>query len=810
MPSQAVGQRSSSKQSNWPSHQGFQREISHGRNWPRQPSPSPAMQYYDYSEAFVEQQKRYDSTLPISSLAEQVIPEVKRQQVRAQEVARKPITINTKRVPQELPAEDDISEQARINPVPVLESPSPVAAPEKFLQKMSEWEKEQIYLSASPQDKRINERSKGHHTVTATDEDQEHDIVGLPTIRDTFGHHILSSSKPGARDRFVRDSKLSISDAAVQPIKSSHDLQGYDDAQASETIANGPNETQGILPTMPWTAAKRPPLVPWHVPSLDFGHSQLETRTRDLTEFSRQQPKLLSHVKETQLPKIQAPVPERSISSRTNKDRFSRIFSIDESFDDLDRAVVESGQDRGLLESVSAIEPSGNDRPVWSRDSSSFPPESTEIPMRSTSCVDAVKVLDYLPVYNRLREECSQVDSGDDFSHSYGGSRATTEILRSSNILIGSTVKYTRPIAAEHRGARNILPGSSQTRQRSSEFSDSPKELSTSTNINTSSQACAVVEPVQAPRVMPLLEAASIVPWEYDETKDGESFPIGRYRLRSKTEIESERKSTSDPYSRSWDPSSHLRGGPSDNSEPSMMRSSHDSPNPPNPPRKAPRFELKITRASSSTNGTVRITRQTSLTSSPRPSFAIGADFFRAGPFARKSKSEDHPDCSHDSNPTASYRPFPTHAHFKEQLDNSAMAANHSGLRPPSSNQNITEVQSFFSDDSSNIDQRGGLRQRISQFKAIASRSNSTDDLRASVRPQGNKGDSRPQSRRSSVRSHEATKGMSTIKYKTWKMRQKFRVWWHHGEEKLKGLGGKVKKRSRRKRSVSTDLYPGV
>jgi len=237
------------------------------------------------------------------------------------------------------------------------------------------------------------------------------------------------------------------------------------------------------------------------------------------------------------------------------------------------------------------------------------------------------------------------------------------------------------------------------------------------------------------------------------------------------------------------------------------MRSSHDSPN---PTGKLPRFRLKITRASSSTNGTVRITRQASLTSSPRPSFAIGPDFFRAGPFARRSKSEEISDGSHDFRPTEGYRPFPTHAQFKEQLDNSAMFANQSSLRPPSPNQNITEVQSFFSDDSSNMEQRGGLRQRISQFKAIASRGNSTDDLRASIRPPASKGDSRPQSGRSSVRSHGATKGMSTIKYTTWKIRQKFRKWWHHGEEKLKGLGGKVNKRNRRKRSVSTELYPGV
>ncbi|MCJ1397417.1 hypothetical protein MMC11_000610 [Xylographa trunciseda] len=812
MPSQSNGQRSSSNKSNWLANQDDQRELSNGGSRLRQPSPSLASQYYDYSEAFVEQQKQYDSTTPILSSAEQITPEVKDQQLRAQEVVRKPITINTKPVSQEIPAQDDVCKQAQIKSDPVLESPSPVAAPGKFLQRMGEWENEQVYFSGSPQDKPNNEKAKENYRVKPTeatiDDNQAQDTVELPTIRDTFGHHILSSSKPGARDRFVRDSRRSISPGAAQPINSSHNGSGLDDVRALEIIAGRSKDTQEILPTMPLTADEQPPLMPWYIPSLDLGYPHFETRTPDLTELSHQRWKSPSHVKETQSPSIRAPVPERSMSSRTNKDRFSRIFSIDESFDDLDRAVEESGQDKVLLESVAALGPSRKEHSGWSGKSYTSPSESTEISLEPISCVDSVKVLDGLPVSKRLREECSQADSSDNVPHSYGSSRASTKILKSSEVVTGSTVNYSKPEAAEEKEARHVLTGNSQHRESSSEFLNPPKDCSTSTNINIPSQACAMNEPVQELPIMPQLEAASVVPWEYGVPKDGESFPIGRYRLKSKAEKESERRLTSAPSSGSRNPqASHSRSGPSNNSEPSIMRSSHDSPN---PTGKAPRFKLKITRASSSTNGTVRIRRQTSLTSSPRPSFAIGPDFFRAGPFARKSKSEDHSDGSHDSKPTVGYMPFPTHAHFKEQLDNSAMSANQSGLRPPSSNQNNTEVQSFFSDDSSNMEQRGGLRQRISQLKAIASRGNSTDDLRVSIRPQATKGDSRPQSGCNGVENHGATKGMSTLKYKTWKIRQKIRSWWHHGEGKLKGLGGKVKKRSRRKRSMSTELYPGV
>ncbi|MCJ1295461.1 hypothetical protein MMC34_007024 [Xylographa carneopallida] len=759
------------------------------------------MQYYDYSEAFVEQQKQHDSNVPDLSLAEEVIPEVQDRQGQAQEVAQKPLKVNTKSVSQELPVLDDASKQMRNNCIPTLESPSPVAAPGKFLQQMSEWEKEHVFHSASPQEKRNNE--KPNSKAISRDDDDENEIVELPPIRDTFGHHILSSSKPETRNRFVRNSGRSMTDATIQPAEMLHGAQGKRGTKDLIPGADELNDTQEITLTMPRTLVEQPQLVPWHIPSLDLGHSHLETTTQDLVELSSEKPRLSNVLRETLPSSIRAPVPERSMSSRTNKDRFSRIFSIDDSFDDLDRAVLESGQERAPNGRVSAIEPFGNDHPTWSRDLSMHPSLTTEVSTGSN-----IKVAeDYLPVSKRANEEYSQAN-GPKFPQNYKGTEASTDILRKPTTLTESFVTHPSSTVVELEGARKKFLVNHEARQSSGQFLDQSENLSTSTQINTLSRPCIENEAIQEPPVMTLLEAASVVPWEYDERKDGESFPIGRYRLKSRAERESERTSVSASKLRSRNlESRHSRIGPSDNSEPSRIRSSYDSPN---PSGKAPRFKLKITRASSSTNGTVRITRQRSLSSSSRPSFAIGADFFRTVPFTRKSRSEDHSNGSHDLNPMAGYRTFPTHAHFKEQLDNSAMSASQSGLRPPSSNQNITEVRSFFSDDSSNMDRRGGLRQRISHFKAIASRGNSTDDLGAPSRPQGSKGESRPQSGRNSVRSWEATKGMSTIKYKTWKIRQKFRLWWQHGEQKLKGLGGKVKKRSRRKRSASTELYPGV
>ncbi|MCJ1287711.1 hypothetical protein MMC26_007063 [Xylographa opegraphella] len=803
MPSHLIGQKPSSNQSNWSSHHDFSRDVSNGRILPRQPLPSPAMQYYDYSEAFVEKQEQHDLTISVLSLAEEAIPEVQGRQLRAQEVARKALAVNTKPVSQALQAVGDVSEQVPHKSMPPLESPSPVAAPGKFLQQMSDWENEHISLSAPPQNKRSNE--KVNHNDAARDDDDEHEIVERPAIRDTYGHHILSSSRPEARNRFVRDSRDSITDAAVQPAPIPHKSHGNDSTRALRTSIGELNDTQEI-PATPPTATEQPRLVPWHISSLDFGGPQCGTMTQDLAKPSYQKPRLPTLVSEPLLSSIRAPMPERSMSSRTNKDRFSRIFSIDDSFDDLDDVVMDSEQDRPSSERVSAIEASGNDHSVWSGASSILPVTTTKIVTGSNVNADAVKTQDFLPVLNRSSRGYSQTES-DKFLHIDNAVEASAEILRQPTIMLDSAISHASPTVVKHEKTPNIFSDSHRARQGSSHFSNQPESLSMSTKANMLSQTCPENESIQELPVMTLLEAASVVPWEYDELKDGESFTIGRYRLKSKAERDSERTSISASNLRSRNlQSSQSRFGPSSNSDPSIVRSSYDSPN---PTGKAPKFKLKITRASSSTNDTVKITRQRSLSSSPRPSFAIGADFFRTVPIAQESISEDHSGSVHDLNPMASYRTFPAHAHFKEQLDNSAMSACQSALRPPSSNQNTTEVRSFFSDDSSNMDRRGGLRMRISQLKAIASRGNSTDDLRAAFRPQVSKGDSRPQSDRNSDRNHEATRGMSTIKYKTWKLRQKVRSWWHHGEEKLKDLGGKVK-RSRRKRSTSTELYPGV
>ena len=137
--------------------------------------------------------------------------------------------------------------------------------------------------------------------------------------------------------------------------------------------------------------------------------------------------------------------------------------------------------------------------------------------------------------------------------------------------------------------------------------------------------------------------------------------------------------------------------------------------------------------------------------------------------------------------------------------------------RPPSPILHFAEVQSFFSDDSSNEEPRGSLRQRLSQFKAITSRAGSVDDIRIAERRQVLAQGKLRIGRRRSIKKDEYPSSLSggigedisTLRYARFKMSRKVKKWWHLGEGKLRYLGGKIKRGKRHSQSAA-GLYAGV
>ncbi|KAI9732781.1 MAG: hypothetical protein M1834_003719 [Cirrosporium novae-zelandiae] len=109
---------------------------------------------------------------------------------------------------------------------------------------------------------------------------------------------------------------------------------------------------------------------------------------------------------------------------------------------------------------------------------------------------------------------------------------------------------------------------------------------------------------------------------------------------------------------------------------------------------------------------------------------------------------------------------------------------------------NFAEVQSFFSDDSSQTPNKGTLRKRLSELRAMlpVSRASSANDMRGTDRvmtPSGLGRKSRGESRTSHT--NNGTAGISNFGYSKRKVLERIRSWWHHREFRARFLGGTFK-----------------
>ncbi|KAL8909480.1 MAG: hypothetical protein Q9207_000160 [Kuettlingeria erythrocarpa] len=146
--------------------------------------------------------------------------------------------------------------------------------------------------------------------------------------------------------------------------------------------------------------------------------------------------------------------------------------------------------------------------------------------------------------------------------------------------------------------------------------------------------------------------------------------------------------------------------------------------------------------------------------------------------------------------------PRPTH--FVEVGNNQNKAPNIT-LVPPSPGLQI-EAQSFFSDDSSQRGQKNSIRRRLSQIRE-AMRVASSDDVRAQTSPtfglsRISKGSSKRSSSAPDVDApHQSTK---------WKIFDRIKSWFHRREAKMKDWRRKLSTRNHPSRPFGTHLYPGT
>ena len=769
----------------------FQRRPSQGSAWVGIQSPSPTPTYYDYSEAFEPVDHRQNLSLAVLPSSEQLLTDI-----GSVETLQKLVITQTEIETGGAPVIAAISNIPNKDDLPVVESPSPIVAPNRFLRQMSEWEREHTNLATGNDDEQEVEMDDSIKSDEKVEAAKARVMVGESPLQDTIGHHILSSSRPQARERFVRTSRRASNELTV-PLTTL--LPKASVNECSESL-----EHAGIAPVIPTrlqsitpSSEGRSSLAPWAIPAMDLGFIGFDAIEQAPSGLHLMTSAAADHAN------IQAPIPERSMSSRTRRDRFSRILSIDEGFAELARAVVESGLASDVEDPSASLEEGNRNNNLRAPLTDNLPQ-----PFQSNNAHNTPRVADeYTEEADELGSMMDSVRRTSLSSHEFSSKAARDGVPRIDSatypeLQAGDTFPlYRGDISKSNPVMTSETPRSSYASNTAmlQNHSQNTAPYNTS-NISSMKSAShprggrseltqSTMPPVElneeAP-TMALLEAANIVPWEYDEPSAEEAFSITKYRLWTQSERQSR---TFNPRSKPSD--EDLRGHIH---KPSNSRS------------RVPKFKLKVIRASSSSIGTVRVTkRSSSPISLPKNSFGSPNNLFQPGASGRGSIAKNVPDQRHTS------RNVPLHTRNTSRTNPISTPIPRINLRPPSSNLYFNEVRSFFSDDSSHMEQRtSSLRQRLSHFKAIAIRGTSTDDLRTVER--GQAGSALGLGRASAVGSYttEGVSGMTTIKHRKWKIGQKFKDWWHRGEEKLKGLSKMVKGRSKKKRCASTELYPGV
>lgn len=205
---------------------------------------------------------------------------------------------------------------------------------------------------------------------------------------------------------------------------------------------------------------------------------------------------------------------------------------------------------------------------------------------------------------------------------------------------------------------------------------------------------------------------------------------------------------------------------------------------------KPPRFKLKVHRASSSVTGSAKLTKQPrSLDLSAIRKRNMSSELSQTGSYTYKHRASitiSQSNSSHVSQVVTQYS-----EKFDSPPASSAISPSIK-LVPPSPGLNH-EVRSFFSDDSSQVQPKGSLRKRISQLKAIAAKTNSTEDITDTDR--GVLGSVVGKSRASGRTSRQeaaASERMYNLRHLKWRIVEKVRDWFHRGEGKVRCWRGKM------------------
>ena len=597
---------------------GIGRNVSHGSTSRAAYSSSPSPIYYDYSEAFEDEYQPRTSTISVPSLLDKTETDGKAQ-VMVHELDGKAKEFG------DILASCDLPTMQVGHVVHDVKSPNPVSAASRFVAQMSEWEKEESARSTEAGD---TGEAAFVGDFRRTESLAEHALVNKEDtpIGNTMGHHVLSSSRRRRYgEHFLshpgRHSRTSENKSVPSPHTNASDLPTIPlEIKVATTKSLGmcqPEVSQEL------TSVTSPI---WKSPDFDKAYhdgSNPASLVINLKEAGR-----IENTNSVASKDIRAPVPHRSISVKDPQERFSRIFSMDDIIIDteLARAGAKGGGEtyRGeLFPQTNCMRHDDSHTTITFAPSAIFSnyPMNRAISSESNGKNPVSDANDYpnefqqeqenretSSLLTRLKHSTSQdgVACLDDTALPWTVKRAPT-IPRKLNEISQECHSINKPTLIAHNAA--LPPHRYLSLKGLKQMPQYAIPLRSSSKPGTHRPILAAPKPtVQSPtenRPMPLLEAATVVPWEFEDRPSHNDSPIPTHELRATSEKRStsslpESKLTSLDASFSWaHQSDHIDVVRPGHAEPGTLQSTE-----------TPKFKLKVTRASNSTGGTVRVTKR--------------------------------------------------------------------------------------------------------------------------------------------------------------------------------------------------------
>lgn len=532
---------------------------------------------------------------------------------------------------------------------------------------------------------------------------------------------------------------------------------------------------------------------------------------------------------------IYAPTPERSLSSPSHRDRFSRIFSIGEGLTYMDEVAVDKNQssryqipERHLK--ASRIEHSEDAKGSLSQtETSLISSPKVALAMRQSG-VDQDSQEDACFTHASKEEPSKSTTMNQDEQPAPSNVSLERITVRSNPLQPLASLRIKKPrrpalslpifppqletvdVEMVNNIARNIVPGQVGLNEEKGVVPQIMRHFPSLPSIPSIMSCSPPIQPTSS--TLPLSFKPLLIS-EMDnvmfEHMDGNQSPQTGHKkvenegcsVKHKSQARYKGQSTDSlPGSRPWNiDASYPWTDKPPQLEVTMPDGQEDLPT---CTTKAPRFRLKLHRASSGVAGPTKMTKLPYfLDLSANPKGNISSNFSRPEEYSRALRPSitiNQNNSSHVSQMATRYL-----GNANSPLGTGSVISPSVNRVPPSSGPNL-ELRSFFSDDSSQIPPKGSLRKRISQLKAIAAKTNSAEENRGTDR--GFLASTLQKSRasgRSSRQEATPTERMHNLRRTRWRIADKLRGWFQFGGRKVRSWRGKMASKSFKARSSNAE-----